>query len=94
MPRNSAISATKTASGERRLSGRTMITSVLTPRANPKAMPTSVASHSGITQCKSGIVDPATIAVMNADSVAISPWAKLRSPVPRNTTTRPSATKA
>ena len=57
-------------------------------------MPTSVASHSGITQCNSGMLEPATIAVMNADSVAISPWAKLRWPVPRKTTTRPRATKA
>ena len=68
--------ATKTASGDLRSSGRISETSTVAPRRNPNAMPMSVARASG-TPASSAIH------VMYADSVAISPWAKLRCPVPR-----------
>ena len=47
MPRSMAIRATNTASGDFFDNGLTMNTSVAAPRAKPKAMPASVATHSG-----------------------------------------------
>jgi hypothetical protein len=93
MPRKMAIRATNTASADFFDSGLTMNTSVAAPSAKPKAIPAMVASHSGSCQSLNS-VHVVTTHVMYADRVAISPAAKLRCPVPRNTTTRPRATSA
>ena len=94
IPRNTAINATNTASGDRLESGRTIRSSAAAPIAKPKIMLMIAASHSGTFSSMSGIVHVVASHAMNADRVAISPWAKFRWPVPRNTTTRPRATSA
>ena len=55
MPRNTAIRATNTASGDFFANGLTMNTSVAAPRANPNTMPAIVATQSGTSQSPNSV---------------------------------------
>ena len=83
-PRNKAIVMTKTAPAERLAIGRIRTTSVIAPSRNPSTIPSRTEIHSGTPQ--SWICH-----TRNVQNIAISPCAKFRCPVPRKTTTRPSA---
>ena len=68
--------ATNTANADRLFNGRMIVTSVTAPRAKPNSMPMSVESSRGTPWLSNHHTT-------NTDSVPISPWAKLRCPVPR-----------